>query len=84
MEIVYFDADVPTVLQGLAATLLSYVAAIALLLLIGSGIYLMYSAGNPQAQKRAKNMITYILIGLVVVLLSYSMIKVVAVIGGAN
>lgn len=84
MEIVYFDADVPTVIQGLATTLLGYVAALALLLLICAGVYLMYSAGNPQAEKRAKNMITYIVIGLVVVLLSYSMIKVVSIIGGAN
>jgi len=75
MEIEYFDADVSTVFQELAGTLLNYASAIALLLLIWAGIYFMYSAGNPEAQKRAKNMVSYIILGLVIVVLSFAMIK---------
>lgn len=75
MEIEYFDGDVVQIIQDLAAWILSYVAALALLLLIGDGVYFMYAGGDPQKQKRAKSMATYIILGLVIVILSYSILK---------
>jgi hypothetical protein len=75
MEIEYFDADVVQVLNDLAAWLLGYIAALALLLLIGDGVYFMYAGGDPQKQKQAKNMATYIILGLLVVMLSYAILK---------
>lgn len=77
MEIVYFDADVPTVLQEFAAMLLSYVGAITLLVLVSGGVYYMYAAGDATRQTTAKRIISYALLGLLIIILSYSMLKVV-------
>ena len=84
MEITYFDKDVPTVLQELASMLLGYLSAIALLFLIGAGVYYMAAGGDPAKQQRGKKAITYTILGLLVALLSYSLIRAAAEIGGAN
>jgi|GEM_PF-2518341 succinate dehydrogenase hydrophobic anchor subunit len=82
MEITYFDKDVPTVFNELAALLLQYVAGIALLVLVCAGVYYMYAgSGNSEAQAKAKRIISYCIIGLLIAVLSYSMIKVAKEIG---
>lgn len=75
MEIVYFEKDVVQVVQDLAAMLLQYVAAIALLVLVSSGVYYMYAGGDPGKEKRAKQAVTYAIIGLLVTVLSYALIR---------
>jgi len=77
MKVEYFDTDVVAAINELSATLLSYVGALALLLLVGTGIYYMMAQGNPRLQARAKQSFSYILLGLIVVLLSYSILGVI-------
>lgn len=77
MEIVYFNKDVPTVFNELSALVIQYVAGIALLILVVAGAYYMYAgSGSPDAQTKAKRIISYCILGLLIVVLSYSMIKV--------
>jgi hypothetical protein len=77
MEITYFDKDVPTVFNELSALVIQYVAGIALLILVCAGAYYMYAgSGSPDAQTKAKRIISYCIIGLLIAVLSYSMIKV--------
>lgn len=77
MEIVYFDKDVPTVFNELSAFLIRYVAGIALLVLVCAGVYYMYAgSGSPDAQTRARRIISYCILGLLLAVLSYSLIKV--------
>lgn len=54
--------------------LLSLAGGITLFLVIASGIFFMVSMGNPEAQQKAKRMLIGTLTGLVVILLSYSLI----------
>lgn len=75
MEIVYFDKDVNQVIQDLVGLILQYVAGIALLVLVCAGVYHMYAGGDPGKEKRAKQAITYTVLGLLVILLSYAMIR---------
>jgi succinate dehydrogenase hydrophobic anchor subunit len=82
MEIIYFDKDVPTVIQELAATLLSYASALALLFLVGAGVYYMAASGDPGKQETAKRAVGYALFGVLVTVLSYALIKVAADIAG--
>lgn len=77
MEIEYFDTDVSAAINELSATLLSYIGAIALLLLVGTGVYYMMAQGNPEMQKRAKNSFSYIMLGLIIVMLSYAVLGVI-------
>lgn len=58
--------------------LLSIAGSIALLMLIGSGIYYVITAGNPDSQAKAKKMMIAVLTGLILILMSYAIIKVVS------
>jgi TRAP-type C4-dicarboxylate transport system permease small subunit len=54
--------------------LLSIAGSLALLLLIGSGIYYTITRGDPESQTKAKKMLISSLTGLVLVLLSYAFV----------
>lgn len=69
-----FDKDVVLVLTEGAEFLLRIAGGIALFVIIFGGIYYMVSGGNPDGQTRAKKIVTYAVIGLAIVLVSYVII----------
>lgn len=77
MEIEYFDGNVVESINELASLLLSYVGAIVLLFLVATGIYYMSAQGDPERQARAKNSFSYIILGLLIIMMSYAILVVV-------
>ena len=55
--------------------ILSFTGLIAILFIVYSGIQYITSAGNPDQIGNAKKTLTYAVIGLIVVILSYSIVK---------
>ncbi|NOQ68210.1 hypothetical protein GQ568_02100 [Patescibacteria group bacterium] len=76
MELHYFDKDIVEVFNDASKILLSYAGRLVLLFLIFGGVYYIMSGSDPQKQEIAKKIITYALLGLVFVLISYSVIVV--------
>ncbi len=56
----------------------SVAGALALLFIIIGGLRYIFSAGDPQAASQAKNTVIYALVGLVVTILAYSIVRFVA------
>lgn len=75
MEIYYFNANVVEGINGLTNLLLTYATGLALVLLVFAGVYYMTAGGNPAMQTKAKKMVTYIIIGLIIIVLSYAMVN---------
>lgn len=78
MEIEYFDTDVVGAINDLVALLLTYASAIALFMLVFAGVYYVTVGGNSSMQVKAKKMITYSIIGLLIIVLSYAMVRLVS------
>jgi len=76
MELHYFDKDIVEVFNDASKILLSFAGRIVLLFLIFGGVYYIMSGADPQKQEIAKKIITYALLGLVFVLISYAVIVV--------
>lgn len=74
MQIDYFDTDVGAAINELAVKLLSFAGGIALLFLVGGGVYYISSIGDVEKGKKAKNMVTYAVIGLSIIMLSYAIL----------
>lgn len=77
MNVTYYNSDISEGLKNLISVMLEYVGAIAFLFLVCIGIYYMLSDGNPERQSRAKNAFSYVMMGLILVLLSYSILEVI-------
>lgn len=75
MKIDYYDTDISTVLSGLTSLFLSYMGAITLIVLIAGGIYYATAQGDPDRQKRAKNTISFAILGLIIIVVSYAIVK---------
>lgn len=75
MKIDYYDTDISTVLSGLTSLFLSYIGAITLIVLIAGGIYYATAQGDPERQKRAKNTISFAILGLILIAVSYAIVK---------
>lgn len=78
MEITYFNGDVVLILDALARLLLEYIGGFALLFLVLSGVFYMLAEGDPARQTKAKMAMTYALMGLLIVLLSYAAMEAIA------
>ncbi|MCK4525143.1 MAG: hypothetical protein KAU07_01770 [Candidatus Andersenbacteria bacterium] len=81
MELHYFDKDIVEVFNDASKILLSFAGRLVLLFLIFGGVYYIMSGSDPQKQEIAKKIITYALLGLVFVLISYAVIVVLDRIG---
>jgi hypothetical protein len=73
-DIKIVGVSLKTIMERIVAFLLHTAGELALLALIIAGIYYVASNGNPDAQQKAKRMIIYIIEGLFVILLSYSLL----------
>ena len=74
MELHYFDKDIVEVFNDASLFLLGIVGRLVLLFLIFGGVYYIMSGTDPQKQESAKKIITYALLGIVFVLISYAVI----------
>lgn len=74
MKLNYFDKDIVAVFNDASLFLLGIVGKLVLLFLIFGGVYYIMSGADPKKQENAKKIITYALLGLVFVLISYAVI----------
>ena len=72
-----YDKDVDLVFTEGAEFLLRIAGGLALFVLILGGVYYIISGSNSDGQTRAKKVVTYAVIGLVIVLVSYVIVAVV-------
>jgi hypothetical protein len=66
---------IKTIFERLLRLMLELVGGLALLALIFAGIFFAISTGDPQRQQQAKRMIIFVIEGLFVILLSYSLLS---------
>ncbi len=66
------SSDLPTIIGGLVRALLGLVGIIFLVLMIYAGFLWMTSAGNEETVKKAKNMITGAVIGMIIIFAAYA------------
>lgn len=64
------SADPRDVVVNIIATVLNYLALAAFVMVVIAGIYLIVSLGNDDNKEKAKKIIYYTIIGLIVVLFS--------------
>ncbi len=71
-------------IQTIISWLLTFAGVVALVLIIYSGIKLISSGGDPKQIEGAKKILTYAIIGLFVVLLSFAIINLIAYATGVS
>lgn len=67
-------------LPGIAATIIGIVGGLSLLFVIISGIQFLTSYGNGDAMSKAKNTLTWAIIGIIVASLSYAIVRIISTI----
>ena len=72
------NSSVNSVLVGVLYKVLGFIASLAILMIVVSGIMYMISGGDNGKVETAKNWLTYSVIGLVVALLGYVIVKTVS------
>lgn len=68
-------SSVPGVFDNIATTLLFVIGAVAVIMIIVAGFKYVTSNGNPQAVESAKSTILYSVIGIVVAILAYAIVR---------
>ena len=81
MELHYFDKDIVELLNDASLALLSYAGRIALLFLLYGGVRYATSSADPQKQESARKVISYSILGLIFILMSYAAITAIGKIG---
>lgn len=71
-------------IQTIISWLLTFAGVVALILIIYSGIKLITSGGDPKQVEGAKKILTYAIIGLLVVLLSFAIVSLIAYATGVD
>ncbi len=75
--LVFLDKPVVDIFRDAANWLLSIAGGLALLMLIIGGIWYIFSGSNPDNQEKAKKIITYALVGMALILISYAILVVI-------
>lgn len=75
---------IPTVFNNLVTAALFFSGIIAVFIIVMSGIKFITSGGDPKQVEGAKGTLTYAIIGLVLILLSFFIINIIAGITGAE
>ncbi len=68
----FLGKPVICIVQDAIKWILSVIGGIVLLILILSGTYYMFSGNNPKRQESAKKTISYAIIGIILILVSYA------------
>lgn len=74
----------PTLFQNIVGWILIFAGVIALFLIILSGIKFTTSGGDPKQIDEARKTLTYAIIGLIVVLLSFTIINFISYVTGID
>ncbi|MCK4891779.1 MAG: hypothetical protein KAS78_03875 [Candidatus Pacebacteria bacterium] len=72
----FLDKPVVDIINELIKLILSFVGKISLLILILGGVLYVVSGSKPERQEKAKKTITYAILGLILVLISYAILGV--------
>lgn len=75
---------IPIVFSNIVKAALEFVGAVAVILLVYAGIRFITSGGDPKQVQAARQIITYAIIGLVLVLGSFGIIYFIAYLTGAT
>ncbi len=75
---------IPYLFQNVVTAALIFAGAIAVIIVIISGIKFITSSGDPKQVEGAKQTMTYAIIGLVLVLLSFVIVNFIGAVTGAN
>jgi uncharacterized membrane protein len=75
---------IPVVFSNLVKAALMFVGAVAVILIIWAGIVFIRSGGDPKQVQNARAIITYAIIGLVIVLCSFAIIFLISYLTGAK
>lgn len=75
---------IPIVIRNLVNAALVFAGVIALFLIIYAGYKFISSKGDPQAVDAAKKTLTYAIIGLVIIFLSFFIVQVIATVTGVD
>ncbi|MDP7069449.1 MAG: hypothetical protein QF815_02885, partial [Candidatus Peribacteraceae bacterium] len=67
--------DIRAVVLNILTTVLSYMALIAVVVIVIAGILMVISLGDEQAKDRTKRIILYTIIGLFIILLARALVK---------
>lgn len=70
----FLGKPIKCIIDDISGWLLSIIGKIALLMLIFGGVYYIFSGSDPQKQESAKKMITFALLGLILILISYAIL----------
>jgi len=71
------NTDVRTTTIHIVQKILAYMALVAVVVIVIAGIYLVTSVGNDEAKEKAKKIILYAVVGLIVILLSEAVVTVI-------
>jgi predicted secreted protein len=74
----------PVVFQNVVSAFLLFVGVVALFMIIYSGIRLVTSSGDPKQVEAARKIMTYAIIGAIIVLLSFAIIFFIGYITGST
>ncbi|MCK4891699.1 MAG: hypothetical protein KAS78_03460 [Candidatus Pacebacteria bacterium] len=74
MNLYYFNKDIVAIFIDATKVLLSYSGRLALLFIIFGGVYYIFSGSNPENQEKAKKIITFAILGLILILSSYALL----------
>lgn len=75
---------IPTYFYNLISWALIFAGVVSLLLIIVGGFKLMFSGGDPKQTESARKTITWSVIGLILILLSFAIVKFVAAVTGID
>jgi hypothetical protein len=67
-------ADIRGTLIAIVQTVLTYMSLICVIMIIVAGMYLIFSAGSDTAKEKAKKIIIYTIVGLLLIILSKAII----------
>lgn len=69
------STDPKTIIDFVSSWVLGFSAAIAVLFIIISGLQMVTSAGNKDRYEAAKKTLTYAVLGLIIIVLAYAIVK---------
>ncbi len=75
---------IPALFQTLVTAALEFVGAVAVIMIIYAGIRFITSRGDPKAVQGARQVMTWAIIGLLIVLVSFGIIMLIAKLTGAT
>lgn len=75
---------IPAVFQNVVSAALLFAGVVAVFMIVYAGIRYITSGGDPKAVEGAKNTLTWAVIGLIVIILSFFIINFIAFFTGAS